>query len=92
MAIGYMEILKCSQRQPCSVQYHCIVYGHTTLIMGITVLMYDTQTTVSDDHSISSFKVKVKCCLCVNVTDTGFQVFVVVSECSDFGLPVCDTM
>jgi len=31
-------------------------------------------TIVSDDHGISVFKVKVKCCLCINVTDTGFQV------------------
>jgi hypothetical protein len=49
-------------------------------------------TVVSDDHGISIFKVKVKCCLCINVTDIGFQIFVVVSECSDFGMPVCDTM
>jgi len=47
---------------------------------------------VSDDHGISIFKVNVKCCLCINVTDIGFQVFMVVSEFSDFGLPVCDTM
>jgi len=48
---------------------------------------------VSDDRGISIFKVKVRCCLCINVTDIEFQVFMVVSECcSDFGLPVCDTM
>lgn len=49
-------------------------------------------TIVSDDHCISIFKIKVKCCLCINVTDIGFQVFVVVSVCSDFGPSVCDTM
>lgn len=35
---------------------------------------------------------KWRACLCINVTDIGFQVFVVVSVCSDFGPSVCDTM
>jgi hypothetical protein len=49
-------------------------------------------TIVFDDHGISIFKIKVKCFLCINDTDIGFQVFMVVSECSDFCFPVCDAM
>ena len=68
-----------------------------TYILGYSGLLHhpilQVGTTVSDDRGISIFKVKVRCCLCINVTDIEFQVFMVVSECcSDFGLPVCDTM